>query len=138
MFTYQHEGYVDQRKPEHVCKLHKVLYGLKQAPRVWYKQLNLALLSWGFIKSVLDTSLFIYKQGSTCTYLLVYVDEILVTENNPQLIAKAIHDLEKSFKLKSLGSVSFFLGFETCRDENGLSLTQKKVFVRSSTQDQYD
>lgn len=59
-------------------------------------------------------------------YLLVYVDDILITGNNPQLIDKAIRDLDKSFKLKTLGLVNFFLGFEATRDEGGISLTQSK------------
>lgn len=61
-------------------------------------------------------SLFIYKKESTCIFLLVYVDDILLTWNNLELIKKVIADLDKYFKLKSLGSISFFIGFEATRD----------------------
>src|SRR5436305_13217403 len=33
VFMNQPEGYVDQSKPTHVCRLIKSLYGLKQAPK---------------------------------------------------------------------------------------------------------
>ena len=102
VYTYQPEGYEDPTKPDHICKLHKALYGLKQAPRAWYAQLSTTLLDWGFVNSVSDSSLFIYKRDTQCLYLLVYVDDILITGNSPELINKAI------------------------RDEGGISLTQSK------------
>ena len=33
VFMSQPQGFVDEKHPEYVCKLHKALYGLKQAPR---------------------------------------------------------------------------------------------------------
>lgn len=50
----------------------------------------------------------------------------LVTRNDSQLIAKAITDLDKTFILKSLGSISYFLGFEAITDDTQLKLTQRK------------
>ncbi len=35
IYMKQPEGYVDQEKPEYVCKLNKSIYGLKQAARCW-------------------------------------------------------------------------------------------------------
>lgn len=67
----------------HVCKLKKVLYDLKHAPRAWYTELTKFLLSFRFSNSLSDSSLFIYHQSSTTIYLLVYVDDIVVTRNKP-------------------------------------------------------
>ena len=44
----QPEGFIDKKKPDFMCKLHKSLYGLKQALRVWYDKLKSCLLQWGF------------------------------------------------------------------------------------------
>ena len=54
----QPEGFVSATKPHHLCKLRKALYGLKQAPRSWFEKLKSALPSWGFHKSISNTSLF--------------------------------------------------------------------------------
>lgn len=70
--------------------------------------------------------MFIYRRNKACILLLVYVDDILVTCNDPKLISKAISDLNKAFTLKILGSISFFPDFEATRDHTGMSLTQQK------------
>ena len=59
-------------------------------------------------------------------FLLVYVDNILITRNNSTLIKQVMDDLNKTFALKTLGSVGYFLGFEVHRDKSGILLTQSK------------
>ena len=66
-------GFVDSNYPTHVCKLKKALHGLKQAPKAWYNELKLFLLSKGFVNAYFDTSLFIYRHGGCCLYLLVKI-----------------------------------------------------------------
>jgi histone deacetylase 1/2 len=66
-----------------VCKLHKSLYGLKQAPRAWYDRLTTTLLHLGFVKSKCDPSLLIHSHKGTSTYVLIYVDDILITGSSP-------------------------------------------------------
>lgn len=64
-----------------VCKLNKTLYGLKQAPRAWFHKHREFFLVDGFILSKVDASLFIKTSGSMTFYVLVYVDDIVVTGN---------------------------------------------------------
>jgi Reverse transcriptase (RNA-dependent DNA polymerase) len=79
-------GFVDPQQPTHVCHLHKALYGLRQSPRVWYQKLSDTLFHLGFVTSASDPSLFLYHKGSDVAFLLVYVDDIILTENNVALI----------------------------------------------------
>lgn len=58
--------------------------------------------------------------------LLVYVDDILVAGKDSSLITKAISDRKRTFTIKILGSISYFLGFEATRDSHDLKVTQKK------------
>ena len=69
-----------------VCRLNKSLYGLKQAPRAWYSRFASYLLSLGFAEARSDTSLFIYHQGSDVAYLLLYVDDIVLTASSSILL----------------------------------------------------
>lgn len=110
-----------------VCHLHKALYGLKQAPRQWFERLKTTLLSFGFLNSKCDTSLFIYKHHSVVIYMLVYVDDIIITGNSPPLIKQITQQLNHVFSLKQLGDLDYFLGLEVKKLSNGnLLLTQSK------------
>lgn len=75
----QPPGFVDKDMPNYICRLRKAGYGLKQAPRAWYTELRTYLLNVRFVNSISDTSLFILKYGKSIVYMLVYVDDILVT-----------------------------------------------------------
>ena len=79
VYMMQPPGFVDQDKPHYVCRLRKAIYGLKQAPRAWYNELLQFLTSVGFIASLGDTSLFILRLGTHIVYILIYVDDIVVT-----------------------------------------------------------
>jgi histone deacetylase 1/2 len=92
--------------------LHKSLYGLKQTPRAWYTRLSDFLLSIGFLASKVDTSLFILFDDTNTFYLLVYVDDILLTGNNSAMLHHLVQLLSSEFKLRDLGDVHYFLGIE--------------------------
>jgi hypothetical protein len=59
----QPPGFIDNTRPDQVCKLHKAIYGLKRAPRAWFTRLSNFLLDLGFKGSLVDTFLFVYLQG---------------------------------------------------------------------------
>jgi len=125
----QPPGFVDSSLPSHVCRLHKSLYGLKQAPRAWYTRLSDFLLSIGFQASKVDTSLFILSDGTNIFYLLVYVDDILLTGSNSAMLHHLIQLLSSEFKLRDLGAVHYFLGIEVQSTGMGLMLRQHKYII---------
>uniref|UniRef100_A0A2N9HKD0 Uncharacterized protein n=1 Tax=Fagus sylvatica TaxID=28930 RepID=A0A2N9HKD0_FAGSY len=119
-------GYIDPRFPNHVCQLKKALYGLKQAPRAWFQRFSSFLLQLGFYCSRADTSLFVFHKHSDMIYLLLYVDDIILTGNNPSLLEKFTCRLNSEFTTKDLGSLSYFLGLEATPTTNGLFISQLK------------
>jgi hypothetical protein len=125
----QPPGFVDTTLPSHVCRLHKSLYGLKQAPRAWYIRLSDFLLSIGFLTSKVDTSLFILSDGTNIFYLLVYVDDILLTGSNSAMLHHLVQLLSSEFKLRDLGDVHYFLGIEVQSTGMGLMLRQHKYIL---------
>ena len=66
--------------------LSRSLYGLKQAPRAWYQRIAAFLLSLGFRSTRSDASLFVHHQGADAAYLLLYVDDIILTASAPELL----------------------------------------------------
>jgi histone deacetylase 1/2 len=59
-------------------------------------------------------------------YLLVNVDDILLTSNNSTLIQHLISLLSSEFKLRDLGNAHYFLGIEVIPTSMGLLHSQHK------------
>ena len=80
VYMEQPPGFVTQGESGLVCKLHHSLYGLKQSPRAWFSQFSSMVQEFGIIRSTADHSVF-YHHSSTgkCIYLIVYVDDIVIT-----------------------------------------------------------
>ena len=115
--------------PQLVCRLQRSLYGLKQASRQWFTKLSGFLVSHGFQKSNSDHSLFLRFTGSITTVLLVYVDDIILTGNSINEIQDITMLLDQAFKIKDLGTLKFFLGFEIARTSAGIHLCQRKYVL---------
>ncbi|KAG8499958.1 hypothetical protein CXB51_006541 [Gossypium anomalum] len=95
-----------------VCRLTKALYGLRQAPRAWFDKLKGFLISTGFTLSKFDASLFMRVMTTSTLYVLVYVDDIIVTGNLPDSIDVFVRQLHCEFSLKDMRDLHYFLGIE--------------------------
>ncbi|GKC03889.1 ribonuclease H-like domain-containing protein [Tanacetum coccineum] len=126
VYMHQPPGFVDARFPNHVCRLQRSLYGLKQAPRAWFQRFACYATRAGFYHSRCDSSLFIYRQGSQIAYLLLYVDDIILTASSIALLQQIIDSLHKEFDMTDLGALNYFLGISVVRHSTGLFLSQKK------------
>ncbi|GKC26088.1 ribonuclease H-like domain-containing protein, partial [Tanacetum coccineum] len=126
VYMHQPPGFVDPHHPTHVCLLQRSLYGLKQAPRAWFQRFAGYATRAGFTHSRCDSSLFIYTQGSQVAYLLIYVDDIILTASAPALLRQIIDSLHKEFDMTDLGALNYFLGISAIRHSTGLFLSQKK------------
>ena len=104
----QPPGFENAKMPNFVCKLDKAIYGLKQAPRAWYSRLSSKLINLGFKASKSDASLFIYIKGHVTMYMLIYVDDIIVTSSSSEAVTALLQDLKKDFALKVLGDLHYF------------------------------
>lgn len=126
VYMDQPPGFVDQTRPDHVWKLKKSIYGLKQAPRAWFYKFNNCLLEFGFQCSFPDPSLFVYHQGTYVIYLLLYVNDMILTGNNDTMLGKLLEKLSSVFRMKDMGALHYFLGIQVHYCEDGLFLNQSK------------
>jgi hypothetical protein len=125
VYCQQPPGFIDPSHPDYVCLLQKSLYGLKQAPRAWYQWFATYIRQLGFVLSVSNTSLFVYKDGSSIAYLLLYVDDIVLTASSTKLLDCLIGRLHTEFAMTDLGDLHHFLGISITRTSNGLFLSQR-------------
>lgn len=122
----QPKGFIDKTHPNYICKLHKSLPGIKQAPHACYDRLHLTLCSWPFVNSRVDTSLFTFSQGKSCVWVLVYVDKILKTRNNQELLNLVFTMAKQHVCVKRHGSINYSLGMEVTHHHRGMHLSQAK------------
>jgi len=92
----------------------------------WFQRFSSFLLHLGFLISKADSFLFVHHSAAGMVYLLLYVDDIVLTGSNPSLIKTLITRLSNKFTMKDLGSLHYFLGVEVHHNSHGLFLSQTK------------
>ncbi|KAL4022729.1 hypothetical protein IC575_016474 [Cucumis melo] len=112
--------------PHKVCLLRRALYGLKQAPRAWFATFSSTITQLGFTSSPHDTALLTRHTPQGIVLLLLYVDDMIITGNDPQAISDLQHYLGQHFEMKDLGSLNYFLGLEVSRRSDEYLLSQAK------------
>nr|GFA68798.1 copia protein [Tanacetum cinerariifolium] len=84
----------------------------------------------GFVDSRrCDSSLFILRQGSQVAYLLIYVDDIILTASSTYLLQQVITSLHNEFDMTGLGALNYFIGISATRHSTGLFLSQKQYAI---------
>jgi hypothetical protein len=102
------------------------LYGLKQALRAWYHCFASYLVSLGFMEAKSDTSLFVYHHDDNTAYLMLYVDDIMLTASSPELLQRITTALQQQFAMKDLGPLHDFLGDSVQQRSDDLFLHQRQ------------
>jgi hypothetical protein len=81
------------------------------------------------VGSLVDSSLFIFIMNNIKIYLLIYVDDIIVTGTHSAVITSLISQLQTKFPVKDLGPLNFFLGIEAHWTSDSLHLNQGKYIT---------
>ena len=58
--------------------------------------------------------------------LILYIDDMILTGNNPEEMERLKKYLAIKFEMKDLGQLWYFLGIEMLRSRHGKSLSQRK------------
>ncbi|RVW93623.1 Retrovirus-related Pol polyprotein from transposon RE1 [Vitis vinifera] len=127
VYMKQPPGFVAQGKSGLVCRLRRSLYGLKQSPRAWFSRFSSVVQEFGMLRSTADHSVFYHHNSlGQCIYLVVYVDDIVITGSDQDGIQKLKQHLFTHFQTKDLGKLKYFLGIEIAQSSSGVVLSQRK------------
>ncbi|RVW93768.1 Retrovirus-related Pol polyprotein from transposon RE1 [Vitis vinifera] len=126
VFMEQPPGFINEDLPNHVCKLNRSLMALSKLQGPGLIDYPNVFFIWGFVV-VKQTRLYLFfAKVSLLFLLLIYVDDIIVTGNDNNIISDLISTLSSEFSLKDLGSLHYFLGLEVKYLPNGLLVSQIK------------
>ncbi|XP_076904948.1 uncharacterized protein LOC143560552 [Bidens hawaiensis] len=99
VFVTQPLGFVKKGEEHKVYKLSKALYGLRQAPRAWNTKPNGILLNMKFHRCIEEQAVYRKKIGADLLIVGVYVDDLIVTGSNLNLIMKFKREMPLNFKM---------------------------------------
>ncbi|GJS94374.1 retrotransposon protein, putative, ty1-copia subclass [Tanacetum coccineum] len=118
VYMEQPEGFVSQKFPNRVCKLKRSIYGLKQASRQWNKRFDDEIKKFGFSQNRDEPCVYVKASGSYVTFLILYVDDILIMGNNIPMLQDVKSYLGRCFAMKDLGEAAYILGIKIYRDRS--------------------
>jgi len=109
-----------------VGRLKKSLYGLKQSAWVWYARMDSFLLDNGFSRCHSDNTVYTRKVGKYLIILVVYVNNLILTGSDPNLINHVKSSLKTVFEMTNLEHLHYFLGLQVLQSKEGISLSHSK------------
>ncbi|GKC32868.1 ribonuclease H-like domain-containing protein [Tanacetum coccineum] len=77
-----------------------------------------------------NSSLFIYRQGSQVVYLLLYMDDIILTASSTTLLQHLIDSLHREFDMTDLAVLNYFIDISVVRHSTSLFSSQRKYVLR--------
>ncbi|GJQ98677.1 ribonuclease H-like domain-containing protein [Tanacetum coccineum] len=122
---------------KYTINLHKRLHGCtfkKKAPLHQLEVKN-ALLHGDLSETVYMSQPLGFRDsthpnyGTTNAYLILYVDDILLTTSSETLLQQIISSLHHKFSMTDLGSLNYFLSISVTCDSSGMLLSQHKYAI---------
>nr|GEV09405.1 retrotransposon protein, putative, Ty1-copia subclass [Tanacetum cinerariifolium] len=115
---YLYGATIDPKHPKKVYKLQRSIYGLKQTSRSWNKIFNEEINRFRFAQNLDEPCVYQKASGINVTFLILYVDNIIIMGNHILSLQSVKSYLEKCFAMKDLGKASFILGIKIYQDRS--------------------
>jgi hypothetical protein len=112
----------------HTLIIRKALYGLKSSGLRWHERLSDVLRGMGFVPSKAERDIWMRDMGDHWEYIGVYVDDLIIASKDAEAIVNFLMD-NHAFKLKGTGPVSFHLGCDFFRDDEGYLCFAPRKYV---------
>ena len=132
IYLEQPEGFVktNDSGEKLVCKLNKSIYGLKQSGRNWNNTFHTFLCSENFVQSSADHCVYTKHDKDSVIITIMWVDDIIIASNNNAAVNDIISSLSEQFRMKDMGTLSYFLGIEFSFCEGYIKMSQSKCIAK--------
>jgi hypothetical protein len=112
------------KKSRKCIEVLKAIYGLKDSLLLWYKKLNRALESMGFISFKKEPCFFYFPNRKIC--ILFYVNDILCLyhRNNISNANEIIRAFKTKYEIKNEKSIKWFLSIQVIQNKKA-----RKIFL---------
>ena len=119
-------GFIAQGESGLVCRLCRSLYSLKQSPYAWFERFSAIIQQFGRIHDKANHSIFYCHTFLTHhIYLIVYVEDIVITDNDHDGIQQLKQYLSHHFQIKDLDKLKYFLGIEVAQSSTSIAISQR-------------
>ena len=114
----------------HYLVIHKALYGLRSSGYQWHERFADCLREMEFVPTKAEPDIWMKKSddGTHYEYVAVYVDDLAMAMDDPKEFATYL-EKHYGFKLKGTGPISFHLGMNLHRDEEGTLCIQPRQYI---------
>ena len=106
----------------------KALYGLRSSGKRWSERLADCLSEMGFKPCKAEPDIWMRKVGEHYEYVGIYVDDLAIISKDPKGITDAL-EVTYQFKLKGTGPISFHLGCDFTRDDDGTLCIAPRKYI---------
>ncbi|KAH9101333.1 hypothetical protein LEN26_015722, partial [Aphanomyces euteiches] len=129
LYMKQPPGYVQPGSEHLVCRLNKSIYGLKQSSREWNSPLDSYFKSQRFTQLKSDPCIYFRRTPQGLVLVGVYVDDFILLSTHSNLMDSTKRALSTRFTMKDLGTLTYCLGIEVKRLEDGSILLHQSRYI---------
>ena len=107
----------------------RALYGLKFSGASWHTRLAQVLTDMGFFPCPMDPDVWMRNMGDHYEYIGTCVDDPCIASKDPESIL-ALLTSDYKFQLKGVGPMTYHLGCDFYRDEDGTLCQSPKKYIQ--------
>ena len=124
IYMRQPAGFVDEERPDHVCKIVQSLYGMHQAGHNWHNLIDEDLVRHGLTRSEHDPCVYHRVVGrDKWVVICLYVDDLFIggdARSRDEIIAY----LKSKYNVSAEGEISRYLGVSVTTGDGPWKLDQ--------------
>ena len=112
----------------HTLIIRGALYGLRSSGARWHDRFSDCLRAEGFFPCKAEPDIWMRPTPDKYEYIAVYVDDLAFAMADPDAFVDILEE-KHGFKLKGTGTISFHLGCDFFRDDDGILCMQPKKYI---------